>query len=84
MTSTAAKLANLFSRAATTELVKALRDLDTQPSTQERNWARARIITELERRHPAASEAVGKAFDEAGDNPVDYVAVLTAAVTKEI
>ncbi len=79
MTNTDDRLAALFSRATTPALIQSLRTLDGQTPSPERNQARAWIIGELERRHPAAEAAVAAAF-EADNGPVDYVAVLLAAI----
>jgi hypothetical protein len=62
------------------------------PRSREINWSRAKTIEELERRFPAAAQAVVDAFDEterqidAGINvpDVDYVAVLLAAIPVEV
>ncbi len=68
--------AALMSRACTTTLVTSLRVLST-PRDQEETLARAWAIEELERRFPAAADAVAATFEAelAGDD-VDYVAVL--------
>lgn len=78
----------LFARATDQVLATSLRTLDAivNPSGEER-MVRAWTIEELERRHPAASAAVEKAFEETdaafvagNDADVDYVAVLLAAI----
>lgn len=77
---------------ATPMLVQTLRIADAQTTEEiakhvpnpELRQARAWMIQELERRFPAASDAVQAAFDAAelagGDDEVDYVAVLLANI----
>jgi hypothetical protein len=77
------RLANLWARSSDTELIKSLRTLDSGPRNPETNWARSQVIKELERRYPAASDAVDTAFDHAADDEyVDYVAVLLSAISE--
>ncbi|MCW6008695.1 hypothetical protein K1W54_29735 [Micromonospora sp. CPCC 205371] len=84
------RLTSLFARSTTAALVDSLRTLDATPPSPERNWARAKTIEELERRYPAAAQAVEDAFyaaefqiENGVDVPVDYVAVLIAAIPAE-
>lgn len=85
------RLANLFARTSDAALVTSLRTLDAMPPSREIRWSRAKTIEELERRFPAAAQAVEDAFyaaekqSEAGnDVEVDYVAVLLAAIPTEV
>lgn len=83
-----ARLAAVLARTGTPALVTALVALEAQPSSVERNMARAWTIDELERRFPAASAAVQDAFEtaeraEAAGGAyveVDYVTVLIANI----
>lgn len=79
---TAERLNRLFAHANTVTLAEALLELDGKENpTRDDNWARTQIIKELERRHPAAADAVGAAYDAAGDDgKVDYVRVLVDAL----
>jgi hypothetical protein len=91
MTATAQKLAALFAKSSTPTLVTSLLALDAMPAAPEHSWARAKTIEELERRFPAAAEAVEAVFEEAENRiiagedvpDVDYVAVLIAAIPTE-
>jgi hypothetical protein len=77
------RLAKTFSGASTSTLVEVVRTLESGPRNPETNWARTQTIEELERRFPAASDAVVEAFDRAADDEhVDYVAVLLAAIER--
>lgn len=81
-------LAALCDRASTAELCNALRAVAALDRMPEAPRMQAWLIGELERRHPAASEAVQQAFEQAehaeqaGAEPVDvdYVAVLVTAI----
>lgn len=87
-----ARLTALFAKTATPALVDALRILEAKRTTGRLDefelMSRAWTIDELERRFPAASEAVEAAFLEselaymAGGEytEVDYVAVLLANI----
>lgn len=84
------RLTSLFARSTTATLVDSLCTLDAMPRSKEINWSRAKTIEELERRFPAAAQAVEDAFYaaevqiEAGnDVEVDYVATLIAAIPAE-
>jgi hypothetical protein len=76
-------------RYSTSQLVAVLVILDAQESTRENAMIREWLISEVERRFPAASEAVEAAFyaseveaERTGEPaaPVDYVAVLVANI----
>lgn len=83
-----AKLADIFAKGTDSVLIESLLTIETQPRTQERALVRAWLIEELEHRHPAASDAVERAFEDSvnavtdgqPEPEVDYVAVLVAAV----
>jgi hypothetical protein len=87
-----ARQARLFARAATPAMVEALRTLEAKRTTgrldQHELMSRAWTIDELERRFPAASDAVEAAMLEAetaymagGEyTEVDYVGVLLAHI----
>jgi hypothetical protein len=73
----------------TPQLVKALIMVDAAPSSPENSTVRHWLIAEVERRFPAASDAVEAAFyaselreEQTGipAPPVDYVAVLLANI----
>lgn len=73
----------------TPQLVEALVTVDAAPSSPETSTVRRWLITEVERRFPAASDAVEAAFlfseleEERTGQPaptVDYVAVLVANI----
>ncbi len=85
------RLTDLFAKTSTTALIDSLLILKAGEMTAETRWAHAQTINELERRHPAAGEAVEAAYDaaeaeiEAGrPGEVDYVTVLVAAVRGEL
>jgi hypothetical protein len=87
-----ARLTALFAKAATPALVEALRTLEAKRTTgrldQFELMSRAWTIDELERRFPAASDAVEAAMLEAETTymaggeytEVDYVGVLLAHI----
>ena len=89
MTATKADAKALTAKQSTDNLILGLRMLDTA-STAEERLVRSWIITELEERYPAASAAVGAAFDaaeevvmndpEAEYPEVDYTTVLINAI----
>lgn len=79
----------LFARTTSATLIQSLRMLEvlimSGKATPEEHMARAWTIDELEMRFPAASIAVGDAFEAAEMAPgkyveVDYVAVLLANI----
>lgn len=75
----------LFARTPDRTLVDSLRTLAATPPaevTAETRLVHAWTIDEIERRFPAAAEAVGAAFEaaEATGADVDYVAVLLANI----
>jgi hypothetical protein len=89
----AERLAALFARTTTDTLITSLRALTAlgQDASGEERWARAKTIEELERRYPAAGEAVGAAYLAAEIEmqrdgkvvEVDYVEVLLDAIARE-
>lgn len=79
----------LFKRTTSVTLINSLRILEARAVagtlSQEETMTRAWTIDELEERFPAASVAVGDAFEAAENAPgeyadVDYVAVLLANI----
>lgn len=72
----------------TPQLVTVLTMIDAKPSSPENSLIRHWLIDEVERRFPAASDAVGAAFEAADAQEqatgktvaVDYVAVLIANI----
>ena len=79
----------LFTRTTSVTLINSLRILEARAVagelSQDETIARAWTIDELEMRFPAASIAVGNAFEAAENAPggyveVDYVAVLLANI----
>jgi hypothetical protein len=67
-------------------LIQALLVLDTDVDSLDSSekLARAWMIDELESRYPVASQAVQDAFDNAGDENVDYVGVLVGSIREQV
>ncbi len=84
------RLTALFNRTTSPTLITSLLTLAAvgERASAEERWMHAKIITELERRYPTASDAVEAAFlaaelemERTGEYvEVDYVGVLVAAI----
>jgi hypothetical protein len=76
----------LLRNTSDTNLIQALLVLDADVDSLDpaEKLARAWMIDELESRYPVASQAVQDAFDNAGDENVDYVGVLVGSIRGQV